>query len=64
MVYILPDCSYIYIYIYMSQVSRALMPVQMLDRCHWHLRAAYRHAKVAFNREELRQLCYIISLAA
>jgi hypothetical protein len=48
----------------MSQVSRALMPVQMLDRCQWHLRAAYRHAKVAFNREELRQLRYIVSSAA
>jgi hypothetical protein len=48
----------------MSQVSRALVPVQMLDRCQWRLRAAYRHARAAFNREELRQLCYIISSAA
>jgi hypothetical protein len=28
------------------------------------LRAAYRHANVAFNREELRQLRYIIISSA
>jgi hypothetical protein len=62
MVYILPDCSYLYIYVTGQQsfgacASAGSMPVALEG-------SIYRHAKVAFNREELRQLRYIISSAA
>jgi hypothetical protein len=63
MVYILPDCSYIYIYIYVTGqqsfdacANAGSMPVAF--------EGSIRHAKVAFNREELRQLRYIVSSAA